>query len=358
MHMTGSEWFGAAPGGLGRYFTDLHGALLDVPGISLSAAAFGPPDRTVAGTRSWGPVGGSTLRRARTAFCARDALDPGTVVDRHFCLYGPVARDRRGRGLPLVVHFHGPWAAESRMHGQHPAAAFAKYLIERLRYVCADRFVVLSDHFRTVLCEDYRIASDRVEVIAPGVDLTRFRAAPFPASPPVVLCVRRLERRMGIDVLLRAWPGVLAEHPEARLVIVGTGSAEADLRRGAIEGGLDGSVEFTGRIPDQELAARYTSAALTVVPTVALEGFGLIALESLAAGRAPVVTRCGGLPDAVRGLDPSLIVPPGDPAALADRISAAISGCRPTPEQCRAHAETFSWHAAAQRHAALYRELG
>ncbi|WP_245548792.1 glycosyltransferase family 4 protein [Nocardia exalbida] len=357
MHMTGSEWFGAAPGGLGRYFTDLHGALLDVPGISLSAAAFGPPDRTAAGTRSWGPVGGSTLHRARTAFRARDALYPGTVVDRHFCLYGPAARDRRGRRLPLVVHFHGPWAAESRMHGQHPAAAFAKYLIERLRYVCADRFVVLSDHFRTVLCDDYRIAADRVEVIAPGVDLSRFRAAPVPAAPPVVLCVRRLERRMGIDVLLRAWPGVLAEHPEARLVIVGTGSAEADLRRGAIEGGLDGSVEFTGRIPDQELAARYTSAALTVVPTVALEGFGLIALESLAAGRAPVVTRCGGLPDAVRGLDPSLIVPPGDPTSLAARISAAISGRRPTPEQCRAHAETFSWHAAAQRHAALYREL-
>ncbi|WP_245663621.1 glycosyltransferase family 4 protein [Nocardia arthritidis] len=356
MHMTGSEWFGAAPGGLGRYFTDLHGALLGVPGISLSAAAFGRPDRTVAGARSWGPVGGSTLRRARTAFCARDALDPGTVVDRHFCLYGPAARDRRGRRLPLVVHFHGPWAAESRMHGQHPAAAFAKYLIERLRYVRADRFVVLSEHFRALLSDDYRIASDRIEVIAPGVDLTRFRAAPVPASPPVVLCVRRLERRMGIDVLLRAWPGVLAEHPEARLVIVGTGSAEADLRR-ATEGGLDDSVEFTGRIPDHELASRYTSATLTVVPTVALEGFGLIALESLAAGRAPVVTRCGGLPDAVRGLDPSLIVPPGDATALAARISAAISGRRPTPEQCRAHAETFSWHAAAQRHAALYREL-
>ncbi|NQE71262.1 GDP-mannose-dependent alpha-(1-6)-phosphatidylinositol monomannoside mannosyltransferase [Nocardia gamkensis] len=357
VHMTGSEWFGAAPGGLGRYFTDLHGALLDVPGISMSAAAFGPPDRTHGGTRSWGPVGGSTLRRARTAFCARDALDRGTVVDRHFCLYGPAARDRRGRRLPLVVHFHGPWAAESRMHGQHPVTAFAKYLIERLRYVCADRFVVLSEHFRDVLCDNYRIAPDRIEVIAPGVDLTRFRPAPVPGSPPVVLCVRRLERRMGIDVLLRAWPGVLAEHPEARLVIVGTGSAEADLRRGATESGLDGSVEFTGRIPDQELAVRYTSAALTVVPTIALEGFGLIALESLAAGRAPVVTRCGGLPDAVQGLDPSLIVPPSDPTALAARISAAIAGGRPTPAQCRAHAETFSWQVAARRHAALYREF-
>lgn len=83
----------------------------------------------------------------------------------------------------------------------------------------------------------------------------------------------------------------------------------------------------------------------------------MIALESLAAGRAPVVTDCGGLPDAVRGLDPSLIVPAGDAEALADRIAAALSGRVPGRRQCRAHAETYSWDAAAQRHVALYEEL-
>ncbi|MGI5218522.1 glycosyltransferase family 4 protein [Nocardia sp. CA-290969] len=350
--MTGSEWFGSAPGGLNRYFTDLFGALADRPGIRVSAAAFGDPPP---GGVSWGPVGGSTWRRARTAF--REELpDHGAVIlDRHFTLYGPPARGPRARRR-LVVHFHGPWAAESRWAGGGALAARVKYTLERLRARPADRFVVLSEHFRDLLVHDYRVSPDAVSVIAPGVDLDRFTATPPPArDAPVVLCVRRLEHRMGIDVLLRAWPAVRAAHPRARLVLVGTGTAETALRRQAEPFGA--SVHFAGSVTDTGLTGWYARSALTVVPSVALEGFGLIALESLAAGRAPVVTRCGGLPDSVRGLDPSLIVPAADPDALAARLVAALDGEIPGSDRCRAHAETFSWSAAAERHIALYREL-
>lgn len=351
VHMTGSEWFGAAAGGLNRYFTDLFAALADRSEVEVSAAAFGDAP---AGGRSWGPVGGSTWRRARTAF--RDdrpaASGRATVLDRHFALYGPP--DARTRHL--VVHFHGPWAAESRAAGGSALAAGAKYALERLRARPADRFVVLSEHFRDLLVHDYRVRPDRVAVIAPGVDLDRFRPAPLPGdAAPLVLCVRRLEHRMGIDVLLRAWPAVRAAHPEARLVLVGTGTAEASLREQARD--LGSSVTFTGRVTDAELTGWYRRATVTVVPSVALEGFGLIALESLAAGRAPVVTACGGLPDSVRGLDPSLIVAPGEAGALAARLAAALDGTVPDAGRCRAHAETFSWSAAADRHIALYREL-
>ncbi len=350
VHMTGSEWFGAAAGGLNRYFTDLFAALTDRPEIEVSAAAFGDAP---AGGLSWGPVGGSTWRRARTAY--RDdrpaASGRTTVLDRHFALYGPPAAGTRH----LVVHFHGPWAAESRAAGGSAPAAGVKYALERLRARPADRFVVLSEHFRDLLVHDYRVRPDRVAVIAPGVDLDRFRPTPLPDAAPLVLCVRRLEHRMGIDVLLRAWPAVRSAHPEARLVLVGTGTAEASLRAQAGDPGS--GVTFTGRITDAELTGWYGRATVTVVPSVALEGFGLIALESLAAGRAPVVTACGGLPDSVRGLDPSLIVAPGDAGALAARLAAALDGAVPDPGRCRAHAETFSWTAAADRHIALYREL-
>ncbi|MGW5381470.1 glycosyltransferase family 4 protein [Nocardia sp. NPDC003963] len=349
--MTGSEWFGTAPGGLNRYFTDLFEALTGHPGIDVSGAAFGeaPP-----GGLSWGPAGGSTWYRARAAFRDRQAADPdrALVLDRHFALYGPPARDTRA----LVVHFHGPWAAESRAAGGGAFAAGAKYALERLRAHPADRFVVLSRYFRDLLVHDYRVRPDAVAVIAPGVDLDRFHPAPLPEpSAPVVLCVRRLEHRMGIDVLLRAWPAVRAAHPAARLVLVGTGTAESALREQAR--GLGTDVTFTGRISDSELTAWYGRAAVTVVPSVALEGFGLIALESLAAGRAPVVTDCGGLPDSVRDLDSSLIVAPDDADALAARLAAALDGAVPGPDRCRAHAETFSWAVAADRHIALYREL-
>ncbi|MGQ4617269.1 glycosyltransferase [Nocardia sp. R7R-8] len=349
--MTGSEWFGSAPGGLNRYFTDLYAALGDRADIAVSAAAFGAAPE---GGRSWGPVGGSTLHRARTAFT--DAPARKTVLDRHFALYGPPALGPRGRH-PLVVHFHGPWAAESRMAGESALVTRAKYLLERVRALAADRFVVLSEHFRELLVADYRVRPEAVSVIPPGVDLEHFRprAPRDPGAGRTVLCVRRLEHRMGIDVLLRGWSAVAAAHPDARLVIVGAGTAESELRAAAEP--LGASVRFAGRATDAELTELYARAALTVVPSVALEGFGLIALESLAAGRAPVVTSCGGLPDSVRGLDPSLIVPAGDAEALAARLIAALDGALPDAARCRAHAETFSWASAADRHVALYREL-
>ncbi|MFD3701805.1 glycosyltransferase family 4 protein [Nocardia sp. NPDC058658] len=352
--MTGSEWFGAAPGGLNRYFTDLYRAMAQHPGVSVTAAAFGTADDVGAG--SWGPAGGSTLRRTRTAFTARDHLARGTVIDRHFCLYGPLARSG-ATALPLVVHFHGPWAQESAMAGESAVAVRAKHLFERLRYRGADRFIVLSGTFRDVLERDYNVAPERISIIPPGVDLRRFHVAPHDLSTPTrtVLCVRRLERRMGIDVLLRAWPQVLAVHPDARLVVVGTGTAERELRAQAAP--LADTVTFTGRVDDDRLTDLYARATVSVVPTVALEGFGLIALESLAAGRAPIVTDCGGLPDAVRDLDPTLIVPAGSSDALGDRLVTGLNGALPDPAACRAHAETFTWDVAAARHTALYRDL-
>ncbi|WP_043651376.1 glycosyltransferase family 4 protein [Nocardia thailandica] len=348
--MTGAEWFAAAPGGLNRYFTDLYTALAARPEITVSAAAFGAAP---AGATSWGPTGGGTVRRAAVAAADRGhRLPRGAVLDRHFALYGPARRSG-----PVVVHFHGPWAGESRAAGAGAAAVRAKYVLERLRYRGADRFVVLSRHFRDLLVDDYGVPADRVVVIPPGIDTDRYTVGPATPAAPTVLCVRRLEHRMGIDRLLRAWPAVLDAHPGARLTLVGTGTAEAELR--ALATALDprGTVTFTGRADDADLARRYRECAVTVVPSVALEGFGLIALESLASGRAPIVTDCGGLPDSVRGLDPSLIVPAGDSDALAARLVAALDGGVPDAARCRAHARTFSWAAAAAAHAALYQEL-
>ncbi|WP_249359367.1 glycosyltransferase family 4 protein [Nocardia cyriacigeorgica] len=358
MYMTGSEWLPSAPGGLNRYFTELYSALTRRPGLDVAAAAFGEPP---IGARTWGPTGGSTLRRARIAFLDRADLTRGAVLDRHFGLYGPSPVGRFGRS-PLVVHFHGPWSAESRAAGENKITAHVKYLVERIRYAGADILVVLSNHFREILVSDYKISEKQIHVISPGVDTSRFSRVDSRAETDhssaetrTVLCVRRLERRMGIDVLLRAWPSVVAAHPAARLVIVGTGTAERELRD--LAAGSD-SISFLGAVDEARLTRLHRAAELDVVPSRALEGFGLAALESLAAGCPPIVTDCGGLPETVRALDDTLIVPAGDADALAARIVCALDGARPTPRQCRAHAETFTWDAVAQRHVELYRSLG
>jgi glycosyltransferase involved in cell wall biosynthesis len=349
VHMTGSEWFRSRPGGLNRYFESLYLALAEQPRLDVTAGAFGEAQP---GGASWGPTG---LPMAHRLYRSRRRT-PGHrtgIVDRHFCLYGAPARSRKQK---LVVHFQGPWAFESRTGGESRAAVTAKFWFERMRYARADAFVVLCQRFKDILVNEYRVPEAKVTVIPPGVDLTRFQAQPDTGEANVI-CVRRLERRMGIDYLIRAWAGVVAQAPSARLTVVGTGSQEATLRKLAQEYAPPGTIRFLGQVTDAELVRQYAEATISVIPSVELEGFGLTALESLAVGRAPIVTDCGGLPDAVTGLDASLVVAPRRSTELSARIIAALNGDRPSAEQCRAHAERFSWPAAAERHAELYGNL-
>lgn len=347
VHLTGAQWPATAPGGLNRYFADLFGALRTRDDVLPSATAFGVPAPRGS---SWGPDHGPLPTRVRAS---RAPAPRGTVVlDRHFAPFGPPPG-----GARLVTHFHGPWAAEGAATGDSGLAVAAKTLIERARYRGSDKFVVLSAAFADLLADRYGADRATIEVIPPGVDLQRFAAAPEPEGPPRVLCVRRLERRMGIDVLLRAWREVHARSPQARLDIVGDGSQARALAEQAAELGVADTVTFVGSVSDADLAQRYAAATITAVPSIALEGFGLVALESLARGRAPVVTDCGGLPDTIRDLAPDLVVAAGDPGVLADRIVTALDGARPSAAACRAHAERFTWAATAERHVALYRAL-
>ena len=352
IEMTGAEWFTTRPGGLNRYFESLYLALRDHPGVDVHATAFGDPPE---GGYSWGPAAKGLAARHLTSR-RRPGLTP-TVIDRHFVPYGPGVPLRRT--TQFVLHFQGPWHAESRAAGHPELAVKAKHAFEALRYARADHAVVLCEEFGQILHERYRFPASRISVIPPGVDLTRFQSAPAPTTDqPLVLCVRRLERRMGIDVLIAAWESVVRASPGARLVVVGDGTERAALQQQIEQLGLAGSITLAGRVDDEALGRYYREASLTVVPTRSLEGFGLIALESLASGRAPIVTRCGGLPDAVNGLDPSLVVPIEDSEALADRISRGLAGELPDAAACRRHAQTFDWKDVAARHVDLYQRLG
>ncbi len=350
--MSGSEWFTTRPGGLNRYFESLFLALSKEEAVDVEGSAFGAAPL---GGLSWGDPSGNLLERHRAS--ARTKVAPDVLLDRHFAPYGPGPLAWRSAN-PLVVHFQGPWHGESRAAGHSLPSVALKWMIEAARYRPADHAIVLCKEFGRILHTSLRFPSEKISVIPPGVDLDRFVATPVPSSPrPLVLCVRRLERRMGIDVLLDSWSDVLQRHPEARLAIVGEGSEGASLRQQSTDLGLNASVEFEGRVDDDQLAGLYQAAALTVVPSRTLEGFGLIALESLASGRAAVVTDTGGLPDAVGGLDPTLIVASGDRDALASRLSEAIAGKVPTPLECRAHSEAFTWTEVARRHVDLYESL-
>jgi glycosyltransferase involved in cell wall biosynthesis len=183
------------------------------------------------------------------------------------------------------------------------------------------------------------------------------RAAVLPglgATAPLVVCVGRLCRQKGQDVLLRAWEDVLGAVPQARLALVGDGPDSAGLRRRAHP-----SVLFTGAVDD--VVPFYRAADIVVLPS-RWEGMALAPLEALACARTVVLTDVDG---ARESLPPALaarcLVPPEDPVALAG----AIAGLLTDPplraalgDQGRRHVlSTHDVRHTAEQVAALYREL-
>jgi glycosyltransferase involved in cell wall biosynthesis len=160
---------------------------------------------------------------------------------------------------------------------------------------------------------------------------------------------------MGIDVLLDAWAR-LDLVDGSSLLVVGQGRERSVLETEARRLGLERSVRFLGRVDEVTLVDCYQAADVVVLPSVALEGFGLAAIEALACGVPVIGTMSGGLPEVLAGLDADLVVAPGDAAALAKRMASALQGTAPLPDakRCRRHAESFSWQRAGLRHRAIY----
>jgi glycosyltransferase involved in cell wall biosynthesis len=363
-------WFTEQPGGLNRYLAALHTALEDLgeePQAVVVASSGTRPDSVRAVPRTGAPL---VLRVLRFAAATRRAAASAGVVDAHFALYSvvplllPSVRRRR-----LVVHFQGPWAAESRSAGTSAGLAVAvKRAVERTVYRRADVVVVLSSAFERILVDDYGVTPERVRVVAPGVDLERFCPGDRDSARCrlgldrdawVVLTVRRLVPRMGVQVLVEAWPAVVAARPGAVLLVGGDGAERVALEALADRVGSGASVRFLGRLDDDDLVASYRAADVTVVPSLVLEGFGLVTLESLACGTPVVVSDVGGLAEAPVRLQADVVVAPGDSDALARRLAGAAAGTQPLPgaTACRRFAEGFSWAAVARTHVRLYREL-
>lgn len=131
------------------------------------------------------------------------------------------------------------------------------------------------------------------------------------AEAPTVVCVGRLARQKGQDVLLRAWPAIVAEVPEARLVLVGDGPDRAALEAVAPRGVL-----FTGSRQDVD---EFFAAADVVVLPSRWEGSSLVALEAMAAGRPVVASAVDGVREALG--DTGHVVEPDDVAGLSRAIS-------------------------------------
>lgn len=369
----GMGWFPEQAGGANRMYYGLSRHLAECGVDFRGCVAGGESVTRESGGRVLGFGAPSLPLRARLGAARRTVRamlreSRPDVVAAHFALYAFPVVDLLG-DTPLVVHFHGPWAAEQAVEGAGRLTVAASRFIERRVYRRARLAIVLSRAFAGVLERDYGFPGDRIRLVPGGVEVSDFdiELAPsqaraklgWPADRKIVLVVRRLARRMGIEDLIDASARLKDRHPDLLFMVAGRGPEEERLRGLAAAAGVADHLRFLGFLPDEDLPAAYRAADLTVVPTVALEGFGLITIESLAAGTPVLVTPVGGLPEAVQDLSPDLVLSGTGAGAIGEGIDRLLTepGLLPTAEACRVFCqERYDWSVITRRVCQVYEE--
>ena len=205
--------------------------------------------------------------------------------------------------------------------------------VHRLAYRPFDRVIAVSRHTAEDLTgrAGIRVDPRKVVTILNGIDLDRVDLVSGGAradleleqAAPVLVTVANFAPMKGHRWLLEAMPGILARFPRATLVLAGSGSGLDAARACVASGGLTSRVRILG--PRADSTCLLAMSDVVVLPSVVAEGLPIVILEALALGRPVVATRVGGIPELIRDGETGLLVPPGDPRALADAVSALLA---------------------------------
>lgn len=364
-------WFAEEPGGLNRMYAGLLRSL-DAEQVEVRGLVAGTPQPCQglpARLSFFERREASAIRRLHACRLAVGSVLRTwdiDVVAAHFSFYALPALDLL-HGQRFVFHFHGPWASESRAEGENGIGVAIKRNIEVRVYRQAERFVVLSSAFGEILEQQYGVAPERIHVVPGGVDAdsygvngTRREARDrlrLPTDRPLILSVRRLIHRVGLEGLIDAMAEVRRSAPDALLLIAGRGGLAHELAARIQARGLANHVRLLGFVAEADLPWLYRACDLSIVPSVALEGFGLPTIESLAAGTPVLVTPVGGLPETVAALDPALVLPDASVASLAAAMIQALRnpGNLPSQEKCGRYVrQHFHWPVIAQKILSVY----
>jgi len=257
-------------------------------------------------------------------------------------------------------------------HGHEAGWAALPVARQMLRRIGDQTDVVtyLGEYFRLRLSAALRpAAAARMTQLHPAVDAAVFKPDQAAreairdryglAGRRVVVCVSRLVKRKGQDTLLRAWPQVIRQVPDAALLIVGAGPYGGELSKLAERTDVTASVTFSGPVPQAELPAHYAAGDVFSMPCrtrrggLDVEGLGIVYLEASATGLPVVGGDSGGAPDAILEGETGYVVGGRDVQGLADRLVALLNdpaGAKAMGDKGRAWVERdWNWDLSASR---------
>jgi len=292
------------------------------------------------------PIAPDVSAQLRTIRALRD--EDFDVVHLHEPLApGPTQTALLFKTAPLVGTFHAAGGALAyRWFGP-----IVRRAVRRLDVRCAVSSEARSSAARTL--------GGTYEMVFNGVDVGEYAAAATwpsdPGDPPAILFLGRHEQRKGLGVLLEAFDRLASgERRDVRLWVAGDGPETAALRARH----TDGRIEWLGRVDDAEKVARLRGAAVFCAPSLGGESFGIVLLEAMAASTPVVASDIPGYAKVARAGADAVLVPPGDPVALADALGSLLAH----PAEAAAlvasgtgRAAEFSMTRLAERYEEFYR---
>ncbi len=209
----------------------------------------------------------------------------------------------------------------------------------------------------------------KVSVIYNGVDLARFRPITgkreemrkklgIPQHATVVLTVRRLVYKNGVDTLIDTANIAVKRNPKIVFLVVGKGPDMESVKLHVTQLGIEANFRLSGFVSDEDLPSYYNVADLFVLPSKSGEGLPLVALEAMACGLPVIATDVGGIREVLTE-DYGKLVPPNQPELLVKAVLdfAAIDFCSRKKELRAMMEEKYSWDANVERLVEIYEEL-
>ncbi|MCE9536144.1 MAG: glycosyltransferase, partial [Nitrospirae bacterium] len=217
--------------------------------------------------------------------------------------------------------------------------------VGRWVYVCHslahEDVVVLSEFMKRQVMAAHGIGSKDMTVVPGAADLAMFyptedlgevrRELKIDESRRVLFTVRNLVPRMGLEHLIEAITLLGEERRNLLLLIGGEGPLRQRLEELICSKGLQDSVQLLGFVPEEQLAKYYQASDLVVMPTLQLEGFGLVTVEALACGTPVMGTPVGAIPEVLSTVDPLLVTEGTDGGALAKTLRLWLTRFREQP---------------------------
>ncbi|MBN2406066.1 MAG: glycosyltransferase family 4 protein [Elusimicrobia bacterium] len=295
------------------------------------------------------------------------------IIFNHPYSAWPVYLSNLFKRCPKIYIFHSPWHEEYEIRaGKKGIGYWLRMWMEKKIVKNSDNIVVLSEFMKQKVMKTHKIDAARTSIVPGGIDTERFKPADdinlvrkslsIPDKRIVLLTVRNLVPRMGLENLITAMRDIVNKHKNVILLIGGRGYLREKLQQQVDESGLAEYIKFLGYIDNELLPSYYQSADIFVLPTRVLEGFGLVTLEALASGTPVLGTPVGGTVEILKKFGSDFMFRDSTPGSMAELINKYIDNIpsehNVLRKRCRDFInENYSWKIFASEIENVYSKI-